>query len=104
MTASRSDATRPGTDAARPARTFHHDWTSGEPLSTAIVDAIATLSDGDPTHVPLLYDRLDPDALDALFRPRERGATRSDGHLWFRLGEYGVSVFGDGRVVVRHLE
>lgn len=89
-----------------PARTthFHHDWDDDRSLSAAVVSAVADLSGSDPTELEVLYEVVDPDALDELFEPGRGTVRRDRGHLWFPLDEYAVTVYGDGFVTVRRLE
>ncbi|WP_226005518.1 HalOD1 output domain-containing protein [Natrinema salinisoli] len=47
-----------------------------EPVSIAVVTAAATYRNADPTDLPPLYEWVDPDALDALFAPTQRGGSR----------------------------
>lgn len=79
---------------------FYHDWSGDEPLSTGIVSALADLSETDVTDVDRLYDRVDPDSLDAIFQPPNGKSTRNTGELSFRLGSYTVTVHASGFVVL----
>ncbi|WP_290810044.1 HalOD1 output domain-containing protein [Halovivax sp.] len=88
----------------RTATTIRHDWDEDDSLAVTIVSAIARLAGTEPEDVPQLYERIDPDSLEALFAPSRRGGVRNGGHLWFSLDEYGVTVYGDGTVIVRRLE
>ena len=82
--------------------TYHHqyDWDSPERLSSAIIAAVATVTDTEPTELEPLYDCVDPDALDALFRPLSEDRPRSHGRLSFSLDEYEVTVQGHGEIIV----
>lgn len=82
---------------------FHHDWESDDDLATKIVSAVATMTDKDETDVELLYDRVDPDSLDALFSATNADDSRSNGVLWFSLEDCSVTVYGTGFVVVQRL-
>ncbi len=83
---------------------FHHDWDGDRSLAAAIVSAVAELSRKDPTELEVLYEVVDPDALNELFEPTGTDVRRDGGHLWFSLEEYAVTVYGDGFVTVRRLE
>lgn len=73
-----------------------------EPLSAAVVDAVAEAADVSPANLGTsLYDRIDPDALDNLFSDRHNGMPRGSGRVVFTLLEYEVTVYSDGNVVVR---
>lgn len=78
----------------------------GRSLSFAVIDAIATREGVDTTEIEppeyeALYDVLNPEALDALFAPREDGTPRSDGQVEFTYCGYDVVVSSDGDVTVR---
>jgi hypothetical protein len=62
--------------------------------SVAVVDAVAALTDTEPTDCPPLYDRVNPDAVDALF------ADRDGGQFTFEYHECQVTVHGDTEVTV----
>lgn len=79
-----------------------HDWDGRETVSDVVIQAIANAAGVDPTELsePLI-DSVDPDALDAIFRPRHDGTARSgDAWLEFPTNEYVVVVRGDGQVAV----
>ncbi|WP_137283362.1 HalOD1 output domain-containing protein [Halorussus salinisoli] len=73
-----------------------------EPLSTAVIHAVADAADVDPAELGTpLYDQIDPDALDNLFSDKHNGMPRGSGHVVFSLLDYEVTVYSDGYVVVR---
>lgn len=73
-----------------------------EPLSTAVIDAVADAAELDPAELGArLYDQVDPDALDNLFGDRHDGTPRGSGHVSFSLLDYEITVYSDGHVVVR---
>jgi len=73
-----------------------------ESVSEAVVRALATVERVEPTELDCpLYERLDPDALNAVFAPRLDGTARpSDGSLVFSICRRDVIVRADGRVLV----
>ena len=79
-----------------------HDWDGREPLSDTVVKAISEAAGLDPTELSTpLIESVDPDALDALFRPRHDGSPRrADGRVAFTNNGYEIVVHGDGRVFV----
>lgn len=79
---------------------FFHDWGSDESLSTEIVSAIADLAGTDAMDVDRLYDRIDPDSLEAIFEPSSENAPRNAGKLSFQLDAYTITVHASGFVVV----
>lgn len=63
-------------------------------VSETVVVAVAEARGVDPTELePRLYDFVDPDALDSLFRS-------DDGSVAFTMAGCHVTVYGSGRVVV----
>lgn len=74
------------------------------PVSEAVIEAIADADDVSPTAMsPPLYRAIDPDALDALFRPSDPGSSTT-GQLEFTYRGYAVTVHDDGRIDVRNLQ
>lgn len=56
---------------------MHYEIPEGETLTEAVVFAVSSLQNRDPTDIPPLADTLDPDALERLFVP-DNG--RTDGN------------------------
>lgn len=70
----------------------------GRPPSIAIVESIAAIEGSDPTDLEfVLYDFVDPDALDRLLL----GATGGDLSVELRVGHYLVTVRADGSLQLR---
>ena len=82
----------------RPAyRVAPSEWS----LSTTVVAAVTEVVDADPlADEGLLYDALDPEALDRLFADREDGVSRSSGRVVFTLRNCEVEVHATGAIVV----
>ncbi|MFC6718754.1 HalOD1 output domain-containing protein [Natrialbaceae archaeon GCM10025810] len=94
----RSDTGRDG----RPTTTaVHHDWGDGEELVGTVVSAVAEVAGKNETDVERLYDRLNPDSLNSLFRRSADGGPSSDALLVFSLDDCTVSVYGSGLVIVQ---
>lgn len=73
-----------------------------ESVSETVVRAVGEALGKKVTEVEPLNGTVDPDALNALFDVRMNGETRSgDGGAFFRLDGCDVTVYSDGRVVVR---
>ncbi|WP_424001854.1 HalOD1 output domain-containing protein [Haloarcula salina] len=70
-----------------------------EPVSAAVVHAVSTFEQRDPTALPPLHDTVDPDALDALFAPTGGGAEQRS-CVSFTFSASFVTVDADGRVTV----
>ena len=74
-------------------------------LSFEIVDAVARQEGVDATEIEppeyeALYDAINPEALEALFAPREDGTPRTDGRVEFTYCGYDIVVTSDGEVDV----
>ena len=72
-------------------------------LSYEIIEAIAEREGVETTAIEppeyeALYDVLNPEALDALFAPREDGTPRTEGRIEFAFCGYDVVVTSDGEV------
>lgn len=88
--------------ATVPTRTHHvvHDSAAGD-LSVTVVAAVAEAVDADPTEVMVpVYERVDPDALDAIFGDRPDGTPRTEAHVTFDVWDLRVVVHADGHVYV----
>lgn len=78
-----------------------YDIEDGESPSKAVVYAVASVRNREPTLLPSLHERIDPSALDVLFEDTRRNGPRTDGCVSFDYCDCRVSVFADGRVVVQ---
>ncbi len=66
-------------------------------LSIRVINAIAEHEGTTATEIrPVLYDIIDPDALDSLFSATHRGEARADGNVEFQYGPHKVTVHSDG--------
>ncbi|VTT88151.1 hypothetical protein DM2_1485 [Halorubrum sp. DM2] len=74
-----------------------YDWALTAP-SAGVVETVADATNRGPLTLPQLYDSVDPDALDSLFRSGDRAVSVS-----FAFADCEVSVGGDGEVVVRRI-
>ena len=75
-------------------------------VSFEVIAAIADAEGVDPMDIEppeydALYDVINPEALDALFAPREDGTPRGTGRVEFPFCGYQVVVTSDGEVDVR---
>lgn len=79
----------------------YHDPAGSATFSTTVVHALADCMGVDVTASRIsLYDAVDPDALDRLFRPQHDGTPRTGGTLSFTVDEYYVTVYADGEIVI----
>ena len=70
------------------------------PPSLTIVEEVAALDGTDPLSLPPLYDAVDPDALDSLFRSSSGDNPRAAGAMQFTYCGYDVRVEADGTIVI----
>lgn len=76
---------------------FTYELDPDKSVSDGVIEAVAAVSDHEPTSLDPLYSVIDPDALDALFEP---------GHLaipqvQFRYNGCEVQVISDRKIVIR---
>jgi len=78
-----------------------HDFNGPAELTTTLAHALSDISGVDVTDTGFtLYDYIDPDALDRLFKPRDGNAQRVNGMLSFVVWGYQVTVYGDGQIAI----
>ena len=80
----------------------HYDSSNERTLSETIIEAVADVADVDPTTTLIpLSERVDPDALDALFDGQETRADHSSRVVFYLCG-LEVVAHGDGHVRIRN--
>ncbi|WP_435177175.1 HalOD1 output domain-containing protein [Halorussus sp. AFM4] len=101
------DSESPATTAAEPgnqpsgvSRTFY-DPEGDASLVQTILEALDDAAAPGEEPTVRLYDAVDPDALEAIFRPTRNGPRRDAGRVSFTVGAFAVDVYADGQVVVR---
>ncbi|NKE35549.1 hypothetical protein GWG54_06905 [Natronococcus sp. JC468] len=88
-------------DQANDRYVFHHEDDDTATLTARIVHALAEIADTDVSQGEFsLYDSIDPDALDRIFRPKADGTERTGGHIAFAALEHEVYVYADGDIVI----
>lgn len=93
----------PADDSYSPPAVYRaqHDPDGTARLSETIVHALAESMGVNVTDCDFsLYDSVDPDALNRLFRPREDGTPRTDGMLSFIIQGHRVTVHADGEILI----
>ncbi|WP_435153061.1 DUF7504 family protein [Haladaptatus sp. DFWS20] len=76
-------------------------WQDGRMLGTTVVETVAEAAGVAPSDIQTcLYDIIEPDALDALFAPKENGEERANGTVSFSLHGHYVTVSADGIIEV----
>ncbi|WP_254274430.1 HalOD1 output domain-containing protein [Haloarcula marina] len=78
-----------------------HDFGGTAALTTTLAHAIADVTGVDVTDAGFtLYDHVDPEALDRLFKPKADGSLRVDGYFTFTIWGNQVTVHSDGRIAI----
>lgn len=78
-----------------------HDPHGPARLSTTVIHALADCLGIDVTDARIsLYDGVDPDALDALFRPRDDGWPRRGSSITVTVRDHYVTVSSDGEILI----
>jgi len=78
-----------------------HDFDGSAKLTTTLTHALSDVSGFDVTDTGFtLYDHVDPDALDQLFKPTEDGTIRMNGLLTFTVWGHQVTVYSDGQIAI----
>ncbi|WP_436912303.1 HalOD1 output domain-containing protein [Halosimplex marinum] len=78
-----------------------HDFGGSAELTTTLAHAISDATGVDVTDTGFtLNDHVDPEALDRLFKPKDDGTARVDGHLSFAIWGYQVTVYSDGQIAI----
>lgn len=77
----------------------YHDEDSPAKLTTTVVHALAEVVGEDATAMrERVYERIDPEALDLLFRDTTDGTPRVGGYLGFRVYDHQVTVYASGDI------
>lgn len=78
-----------------------HDWKEDAELSETIVEAVAEVTETDSKNLPVLFDVVDPESLDAIFKPTLKMPLRSGrGCLSFTFHACSVTVYWDGTIEI----
>ena len=83
------------------------DTTEDQPITYEIIEAVAErervdATDIEPPEYDTLYDVLNPEALDAVFAPREDGTSRGNGWIEFTFCGYDFVVTSDGEIEIQN--
>lgn len=88
-----------GASGMEPPLPVETTWEDGEHPSTAIVRAVAAVTDREPTALPLLHESVDGEALDALVT-RKSSSFQGAVQATFSYAGVSVSVDSDGGLEV----
>jgi hypothetical protein len=101
MSSDTEDITERAPSLDRSGRAAYRVESNGWDVSTTIVKAVAKVTDCELlAGEPLLYDVVDPDALERLFSDRRGGSSLTNGKVVFELRGCRVEVHADGDPVV----
>lgn len=97
--------TRPGMQTCEgpETRTYYaqHDFDGPAKLSTTLIHALSEVANIDMTGTEsTLFQHVDPEALDSIFRPAGPDAPRANGHVSFMIWGYNVTIYSDGYIVI----
>ena len=81
---------------------FVREMDPSESCSTAVVQAVAVVSNREPTKMAPLYETIDTDALDALVVQKGEFRKESGVEISFSYERQDVTVSSDGNVRVKH--
>ena len=101
MTVKLSEHEQKPLDADLPSTCFYHDWEDESDLSSTIVTAVSEITGQSETSVERIYNRVDPDSLNALFTHTSAKNPRSDGLVSFTLDGCEVAIYASGFVFVQ---
>jgi hypothetical protein len=78
---------------------LHHEWDTSVQPSTAVVEAVAAMTDRDPLEMPRIYDQLHTDSLDSLLTST-RSRAGGQVEVSFSYDDIDVHVSSDGDIRV----
>jgi hypothetical protein len=101
MTRDTEDFTKRAPSLDRDGRAAYRVAPNGRNVSTNVIDAVAEVADCDPLGGDcVLYDAVDPDALDRLFADRNAESSLSSGKVVFALQGCRIEAHADGELIV----
>lgn len=93
-----SNLRRPGYNPRTEAYHVYHDWEDEETVAETVLRSIAAIRNLEIHELESPQERLDIDALNALFRPKRGHFPRDAGYLAFELSGCSVVVFASGEI------
>lgn len=75
------------------------EYTHNQSISLKVIQAVADREGVDPTELSPLYDAIDPEALDSLFKSKD-----TDGRVEFHWLGYRIVVYSSGSIRVIEAE
>lgn len=83
---------------------FQYDRNDHDSLAVEIVTTIAELSGTSPESLESIHNVVDSDSLESIFEPRSERSRRETNHIWFAYEGFGITIYGNGFVIIRRLE
>lgn len=68
------------------------------PVSQRVTHAVAETTNTDPLELDPLFNTIDPESINTLFKPTNTGSQRATGSVAFEYAGCDVTVFADGTV------
>lgn len=78
----------------------HHDWTGPDSLCYSVCTAVAAITGDDVSTTSVVGEEVDFDALDGLFRTRQRAGRPAD-HVTVTYDECRVTIYRTGHIAIR---
>lgn len=78
----------------------YHEWAGNETVAETVLRSIAAIRNLEICELESPHERLDVDALNALFRPNGDNAPRDTGYVAFELSGCSVLVFASGEIQI----
>ncbi|MDS0474668.1 HalOD1 output domain-containing protein [Natrinema sp. 1APR25-10V2] len=79
---------------------FDIELPESAPVSQRVTQAVADATNTDPLELEPLFEVINPESLNALFKPTKSGSPRDSGMVMFDYGGCDVRVHADGSVEV----
>lgn len=76
-----------------------YDWADEKSLTVVTVKTVAAVTDRNATDIEM-FERINPDALEALFEPATDEVRSDTGGVWFTLAEHTVIVHSNGLIEI----
>lgn len=79
---------------------IRHDWQSHEPISAAVIRAVAIVTNTSPTDFDPLFEAVDPDALNRLFNGASGDSPSDTSWVSFQFNDCKVQVYATGAIEI----
>ncbi len=82
---------------------FQYNRNEHNSLAVEIVTTVAELSGRSPEALESIHNVVDSDSLETIFEPRSPQSRRDNNRIWFSYEGFGITVYGNGFVIIRRL-